>query len=68
MPRTTKAVTAKAKHKKVLPLQKAIMGQEVGCIKLQNSQILNRFNTLLEIEKIRREPLGLYGLLEYQLH
>ena len=68
MPRTTKAVTAKAKHKKFFPLQKATMVREVGYIKLQNSQILNRFNTLLEIEKTRREPLDLCGLLEYQLH
>ena len=44
------------------------MVREVGYIKLQNSQILNRFNTLLEIEKTRREPLDLCGLLEYQLH
>ena len=48
MPKTTKAVTAKAKHKKVLSSTKATMVREVGYIKLQNSQILNRFNTLLE--------------------
>ena len=67
MPRTTKAVTAKAKHKKVLSSTKATMARS-RYIKLQNSQILNRSNTLLEIEKTRREPLDLCGLLEYQLH
>ena len=40
------------------------MAQEVDYLKQLNNQILNLFNMLLEIEKIEKEPSGLYGLQE----
>ena len=65
MPRVTKSVTAKAKHKKVLSkLPKVIMELEAGFIKLLSNQILKHFNMLLEIEKIEKEILDLFGLHE----
>ena len=67
MPRTTKAKTAKAKHKKVLSSTKDITAQEVGFIRLQNNQILNPFNMLSEIERIKKEALSLYGSQESML-
>ena len=40
MPRVTKSLTAKAKHKKFLSANKrVIMELEVGYLKLQNNQI-----------------------------
>ena len=39
MPRVTKSVTAKAKHKKVLMLLKDIMVLEVDYLELPNNQI-----------------------------
>jgi len=67
MPRVTKSVTAKAKHKKVLVLPKVIMELEVGFLKLQSNLILNHCNMLSEIEKIEKEHLDLYGLPESML-
>ena len=64
MPRVTKSVTAKSKHKKVLKPQRAIMELEVDFIKQLNNQILSLFNMLLEIEKIKKEFLDHYGFLE----
>ena len=61
MPRTTKSVTAKSKHKKVLSLTRDTMAQEADYIKPPNSLILNLYNTLLETEKIKKEHLGHYG-------
>ena len=61
MPRVTKSVTAKAKHKKVLNATKVIMEQGADYIKLLNNQILNLFNMLLEIEKIEKEISDHYG-------
>ena len=52
MPRTTKSLTAKAKHKKVLSATKVIMEQEAGFQNCYNL-ILNQCNTHLEIEKIK---------------
>ena len=60
MPRVTKSVTAKAKHKKVLNLLKVIMEPEVDCIKLQNNQTLNLCNMHLEIEKIKKRFRSLW--------
>ena len=64
MPRVTKSLTAKAKHKKVLNLQKAIMVLEVDYSKLLSNQISSHFNMHLEIEKIEKEILDLFGFLE----
>ena len=61
MPRVTKSVTAKAKHKKVLSLLKDIMVQEVDYIRQQNNLILSLFNMRLEIEKIKKDHLDHYG-------
>ena len=61
MPRTTKSVTARAKHKKVLSATRAIMALEVDCLEPLNNLILNHYNMHLEIERIRRELLGLCG-------
>ena len=68
MPRVTKAKTAKSKHKKVQIQTKVTMVQEVDFIKRQNNQILNLFNMLLEIEKIKKELLEIYGSQELILH
>jgi hypothetical protein len=40
---------------------------EADYIKLPNNQTLNQCNMLLEIEKIEKEHLGLYGSLELML-
>ena len=45
-------------------LQKAIMGPDLDFIKQLSNQILNLFNILLEIERIKKGHLGLYGFLE----
>ena len=56
MPRVTKSVTAKAKHKKVLSASKGHYGARSRLfIKLQNNQISNLFNMHLEIEKIEKD-------------
>ena len=56
MPRVTKSVTAKAKHKKVLKvLQKVIMEPEADYLKLLSNLISNLFSMHLEIEKIEKE-------------
>ena len=39
MPRVTKSLTAKAKHKKVLNSTKGHYGARSDCIRLQNNQI-----------------------------
>ena len=44
------------------------MVQEADFTKLQNNQILNPFNMLLEIEKIKKELLEIYGSQELILH
>ena len=54
MPRVTKALSAKAKHKKVLTATKGHYGARSRLYKTQNNQILNLFNMLLEIEKTRK--------------
>ena len=61
MPRTTKSVTAKAKHKKVLSATKGIMVLEVDYLELPSSLISSLYNMLLEIERIRKEHLGHFG-------
>ena len=40
------------------------MELEVDSLKLQNNLILNHFNMHLEIEKIKKEALDLYGFQE----
>ena len=40
------------------------MEQEADYIRLQNSQILNHYSMLLEIEKIKKEHFAHYGLPE----
>ena len=64
MPRVTKSVIAKAKHKKFYLQQRVITGLEVDYIKLLNSPTLNLCNMHLEIEKTKKEMLGLYGSQE----
>ena len=65
MPRVTKSVTAKAKHIKFLSkLQKVTMEQEVGFYKTAKQSNINHFNMHLEIEKIEKEILDLFGLQE----
>jgi hypothetical protein len=41
--------------------------QELDYLELLNSLILNLYSMLLEIEKIRKEHLGLYGSQELML-
>ena len=55
MPRVTKSLAAKAKHKKVLKPQKVIMVLEADFLKLLSNQILNLYNMLLGIEKIKKK-------------
>jgi hypothetical protein len=43
------------------------MAQEVGYSEQQSNQILNLFNMLLEIKKIKKELLDHYGLQELML-
>ena len=40
------------------------MEQEVDCLKLLSNLILNQCNMLLEIERIKKELLDLYGFQE----
>jgi large subunit ribosomal protein L20 len=68
MPRVTKSVTAKAKHKKVLSATKGHYGARSRLyLELQSNLILNLFNMHLEIEKIEKENLEHYGLQELML-
>ena len=64
MPRVTKSVTARAKHKKVLKALKDTLEREVDFIKLLNNLILSHFSMHLEIEKIKKDPSDHYGFLE----
>jgi len=66
MPRVTKALAAKAKHKKVLKRLKVTMVQEVGYLRLLSNLILKPCNMLLEIEGIKKEPSVLCGFQESQ--
>ena len=54
MPRVTKSVTAKAKHKKVLQATKVIMELEVAYLKLLNNLISSHCSMHLEIGKIKK--------------
>ena len=54
MPRTTKSVTAKAKHKKVLSATKGHYGARSRLFRTANNLILNHYNMHLEIERIRK--------------
>ena len=63
MPRVTKSITAKKRHKKVLTSTKGHY-VAVGYIKLQSNPILKHFNTLSAIGKIEKEHLDLYGYQE----
>ena len=60
MPRVTKSVTAKVRHKKVLSSTKGHYGQEADYIKQQNNLILNLYNMLLEIENKKRSFRSLW--------
>ena len=42
-------------------LEKGSKEEEVGFLELPSNQILNHYSTLLEIEKIRKGPLDLFG-------
>ena len=65
MPRVTKACNSKRLNiKKYLMLQKDTMVLEVGYIKLLNNLISNQCSMHLEIEKIKKKHLGLYGFQE----
>ena len=66
MPRVTKSITAKSKHKKVLKSTKGHYGLEADYLRLQQSNIKS-YNMPLEIEKIAREVLDLYGFQESML-
>ena len=66
MPRTTKAVTAKARHKKVLNATKGHYGARSRLIKLLNNPISNHCNMHLEIERIRNGFSDPFGFLESQ--
>ena len=61
MPRVTKSLTAKSKHKKLLSTTKGHYGARSVFIKLQNNLISKLFNMPLEIGKIEKEKLDLYG-------
>ena len=63
MPRVTKSLTAKTKHKKILKATKGHYGA-VGYIKQLNNLILNLCNMPSGIEKIKKELLGPYGYRE----
>ena len=54
MPRVTKSVTAKSKHKKILSSTKGNMAHGVDYIKQQSNLILNLSNTHSEIGKIEK--------------
>ena len=61
MPRVTKSVTAKAKHKKVLnSTKKGIMELEADYIKQLSNLILNQCNMHLEIERIKKKSFPLF--------
>ena len=59
MPRVTKSVTAKAKHKKVLNSTKGHYGARSRLFKTAKQS--NLCNMHLEIGKIKKEYLDLYG-------
>ena len=67
MPRVTKSLKAKSRHKKVLKSTKGHYGARRKLLKLLSSQILRLCSILLEIEKIEKEILDLFGFPESML-
>ena len=61
MPRTTKSLTAKAKHKKVLDATKGHYGARSRLLELQNNQISNLYNMRLETGRIKKDLSELFG-------
>ena len=55
MPRVTKSLIAKAKHKKVLSATKGHYGARSRLFKTAKQSNIKSFNMLLEIEKIEKE-------------
>ena len=77
MPRVTKSVTAKTKHKKVLSATKGHYGARSRLYKTAKQSNIKSLQYALEIEKIKKERLGLYGyqelmqvqeILEFHIH
>ena len=63
MPRVTKSVTAKAKHKKVLSATKGHYGARSSFLKQQSNLTLN-FQYAFRDRKIGKDHSGHYGSLE----
>ena len=68
MPRVTKALAARAKHKKVLKATKGHYGARSRLFRTAKQSNVKAFNMLLEIEEIRKELFDLCGFQESQQH
>ena len=67
MPRTTKGNLASKKHKTVLAKTKGHYGADLDSLKQLSNHLLNQCNMPTEIEKIEKEILEGFGLLESML-
>ena len=64
MPRVTKSVAAKAKHKKILSSTKGHYGARSRLFKTAKQSLIKSFNMHLETVKTEREKFELYGYQE----
>ena len=64
MPRVTKALAAKAKHKKVLKATKGHYGARSRLFRTAKQSNVKALQYALEIEEIRKELLDLCGFQE----
>ena len=68
MPRTTKSVTAKARHKKVLSSTKGQYGARSRLFKTAKQANIKSLQYAFRDRKNKKERSDLYGLLELMLH
>ena len=68
MPRVTKSVTAKAKHKKVLSATKGHYGARSRLFKTAKQSNIKSMQYAFRDRKTKKEYLGHYGLQELMQH
>ena len=64
MPRVTKSITAKAKHKKVLNSTRGYYGARSRLYKTAKQSKIKSLQYAFRDRKIKKELLGLFGFLE----
>jgi large subunit ribosomal protein L20 len=64
MPRSVNSVAAKARRKKILKSAKGYFGRRKNVHTVAKNAVEKECSMLIEIEKIKKEPLELYGFKE----